>query len=54
MGQLLTQLGVTFTMSSGSGGFWSLRANPASFPTIQSWPYATTARTPGIGTLPCQ
>jgi hypothetical protein len=41
-------------MSSGSGGFWSLRANPASFPTIQSWPYATTARTPGIGTLPCQ
>ena len=22
VGQLLTQLGVTFTMSSGSGGFW--------------------------------
>ncbi len=54
VGQLLTQLGVTFNITSGGGGFWSLRANAASFPIIQSWPYATTARTPGIGTLPCQ
>jgi hypothetical protein len=52
--QLLTQVGVSYTITSGAGGFWSLRATAASYPTIQSWPYATTARTPGIGTLPCQ
>jgi hypothetical protein len=54
IGQLLTQLGVSFQLTVGGGGFWSLIADRSSYAEIQSWPYATTARTPGIGTLPCQ
>ena len=51
---LLTQLGVAWRLeSSNQGTYWELYAKKASWPIVQSWPYATTARTPGIGTLIC-
>ena len=37
---------VSFQLTVGGGGFWSLIADRSSYAEIQSWPYATTARTP--------
>jgi hypothetical protein len=50
LAQLLAQLGVSSRLESNNAGtYWELYAARASWPIIQSWPYATTARTPGIG-----
>ena len=47
IGDLYEFLHLTTTVKTYSGGFMELSLPQAQWPSIQSWPWATKARTPG-------